>query len=308
MSRANANAFAKLTPTSSAPTSPGAFVTATASIACASAAGVGERALDHRHDRREVRARRDLRHDAAEDSMHVLREDDERLQRRRRRRFPKHRGRRLVARRLDAENAHRRVRTSWPGRRSPSPAGGHEMYLHLRRLDAQAEPSRVDVDEMRQRVGRGNRDASRHHVRKLSTRCRGPLTSTRSGSRRTVTGGDGCSVSATTCTRRSHRHLAELVDSKRSVDAARLDAAHDRVDAGRAARRPCREIDDERVGRVRSDLSLDDERVREELEQLLRRAGDERVNRRRRILEHERAVEQRSELHRDEILSSVPSR
>ena len=42
---------------------------------------VGERALDDRHDRREMRARRDLGDDAAEDAMHVLREDDERVER-----------------------------------------------------------------------------------------------------------------------------------------------------------------------------------------------------------------------------------
>ena len=46
-----------------------------------SAARVGDRAFDDGHDRREMRARRDLGHDAAEDPMHVLRENDQRVER-----------------------------------------------------------------------------------------------------------------------------------------------------------------------------------------------------------------------------------
>ena len=38
---------------------------------------IGERVLDHGHQRGDMRARRDLGHDAAEDPMYVLRQDDE---------------------------------------------------------------------------------------------------------------------------------------------------------------------------------------------------------------------------------------
>ena len=85
-------------------------------------------------------------------------------------------------------------------------------------------------------------------------------------------------------------------------DAARLDAAYDRIDARRELDVGGRQIDDHSVRRVGGDLPFDDERVREELQELLWRTDDEGMNRRRRILEHQRAVELRSELHFDEVL------
>ena len=79
MPRAKANALAKLTPTSSAPTSPGPLRDGDRVDRLGRRAGILERARHHRHDRREMLARRDLRHDTAEHAMHVLRQDDERL-------------------------------------------------------------------------------------------------------------------------------------------------------------------------------------------------------------------------------------
>ena len=70
------------------------------------AARVAERAPHDGCDRREMRARRDLGHHATEDRVHVLREDHERVEggvvtsRR------DHGSRSLVARALDAEDAH----------------------------------------------------------------------------------------------------------------------------------------------------------------------------------------------------------
>ena len=78
----NASALPKVTPTSSAPTSPGACVTATASRSPNVDRASASARSRHRHDARQVRARRDLGHDAAEHAMHVLRQDHERLERR----------------------------------------------------------------------------------------------------------------------------------------------------------------------------------------------------------------------------------
>jgi hypothetical protein len=82
----------------------------------------------------------------------------------------------------------------------------------------------------------------------------------------------------------------------------RLDTAHDRIDTRRQLDVRRGQIDDDGVRRIRRDLSLYRQRMREELEQLLWCADDERVNRRRRVLEDERAVELRRELHLHEIL------
>ena len=74
---AAASDFAVLTPTSSAPISPGLAVTAIASISSRVAAGVVERRVDHRVDQLEVAARGDLGDDAAEAGVQLgLRGDD----------------------------------------------------------------------------------------------------------------------------------------------------------------------------------------------------------------------------------------
>ena len=77
-----------LTPTSSAPTSPGALVTATASMSSSSTRHRRAPAR-RRDDRGQVRARRDLGDHAAEYAVDVLRQDHERVELRRRRRIPR---------------------------------------------------------------------------------------------------------------------------------------------------------------------------------------------------------------------------
>src|SRR5262249_15614736 len=67
-----------------------------------------ERALHDAHDARDVRARCDLRHHAAEHAVHILREDDERAHARLVTGALDHGRRGLVARGLDAEEAHHR--------------------------------------------------------------------------------------------------------------------------------------------------------------------------------------------------------
>ena len=74
-SRLKASVLPYITPTSSAPTSPGPAVTAMPSSRSAADARVGERPLHHRADRLHVRPAGELRHDAAEDPVDVLGED-----------------------------------------------------------------------------------------------------------------------------------------------------------------------------------------------------------------------------------------
>ena len=69
---------------------------------------------------------RELRHDAAEDAVDVLRQDDERAQRRPVAVAVEHGGGRLVARGLDAEHAHGRYAVTGcaPAAASAAAAGG----------------------------------------------------------------------------------------------------------------------------------------------------------------------------------------
>ena len=74
-SRLHASVLAYITPTSSAPTSPGPAVTAMPSSCAEADAGVGQRPVDDGAERLHVRPAGQLGHHAAEDPVHVLRED-----------------------------------------------------------------------------------------------------------------------------------------------------------------------------------------------------------------------------------------
>ena len=171
------------------------------------AAGVGDRALDDGHDRREVRARRDLGHDAAKDPMHVLRQDDERLERD------------VVTRSVSTAADVSSHDVSMPRIRISVRGASDDEHLDLRRSqsNAGAEPRRIELDEMRQRIGEGNRRPSSFaRMRSAPTRWRGPVTSTvaRIDAQRERTGGPfavAMSIAERTGTCRVH------VDSKRSV-------------------------------------------------------------------------------------------
>ena len=96
----------------------------------------------------------------------------------------------VVARARRARRPTSRRTTSRCRGYASSDARGQELDLHLRRLHARrAEAGRVDVDEMRQRIGIGNR---RPHglapTRSSAAECRGPVTSTIAGSKTAVTG------------------------------------------------------------------------------------------------------------------------
>ena len=112
MPRAHANAFAKATPTRSDPTSPGPWVTATASTSARSRAGLRERRLDDAADVAHVLARRELGDDASPLAMDGgLRRDDggpDVPGPRRIARFGDERRGGFVARGLDGEQVHGR--------------------------------------------------------------------------------------------------------------------------------------------------------------------------------------------------------
>ena len=187
------------------------------------AAGVGNRAFDDRHDRREMRARRDLGHDAAENPMHVLRENDERLERRRRR--PIRTARPPMFRRTTSRC---RARAS-----AVCGAATNVTHLHLRRTQANAGAEPVVSSSTR--CGSESGKAIVVLVVRTNgmraTRCRGPVTSTRERDRCACASGPvapfavAMSIAERTGTFRVH------VDSKRSVTLRGSIVAHDGIDA-----------------------------------------------------------------------------
>ena len=83
-------------------------------------AGLGEGAVHHRRQRRQMGATRELRHHAPEHPVHVLRQDHEPSELGTATLAYQHGGRGLVARRLDPEKDVSHVRSCVAGRRNPA--------------------------------------------------------------------------------------------------------------------------------------------------------------------------------------------
>src|SRR6185312_670359 len=155
-----------------------------------------------------------LRHDASEDPMNVLRQDDERAHRRVVACALDHRGRRFVTGRLDAEHAHQRSLMS--DRQS---CGGPPVSSTFTCDGRARTPGPSAAVSMSTRCGSESGKAI--VVRTVGTdgiwvtRCRGPVICTLSGSSRMPTG--PAPAGSTTWIAERTATLRVQVDSKRSV-------------------------------------------------------------------------------------------
>ena len=251
---------------------------------------IGERLLDHRHDRREVRARRDLRHDAAEHAMHVLRQDDERA------------------------NAH--VVAAPVPSRTAADVSSHDVSMPRTRITCAAPegdgvgcvtrstftcdgfrrsvPSPVVSTSTRCGSESGKEMTARIvlHGSSLGRRAAAVPTPERSPDRSASRRGPAMPV-VVTASAETIGTLRLAVDSKRSVTlrgwTSRTTASTPSGSVTSSGRRSTTTVS----GEFGADRPANRRRIGRQLDQLLRRAGDDRVQLGQRIAQHERAVEHR---------------